>query len=77
MALFDKVRLKRREVSGVNSERERERERVRGEKRSGVGCNPLSQIQFICWTIQRLNLVPSAGVRYVENYSTSLEHSIL
>ena len=27
MALFDKVRLKRREVSGVNSERERERER--------------------------------------------------
>jgi len=74
MALFDKVRLKRWEVSGVNSERETERER---EKRGYGGCNPLSQVQFICWTIQWLNLLASAGVRYIENYSISIEHSIL
>jgi len=71
MALFDKVRLKRWEVSGVNSERERG-----GGLRDGE-CNPLSQVQFICWTIQRLNLLTSAGVRYIENYSISMQHSIL
>jgi len=54
--------------------RERERER---EKRGDGGCNPLSQVQFICWTIQWLNLLAFAGVRYIENYLMSMEHRIL
>jgi hypothetical protein len=56
----------------VSTQRERER-----EKRGYGGCNPLSQVQFICWTIQWLKLLASAGVRYIENYSMSMEHSIL